>query len=325
MHGWISLPLWCCAALLIGAVLLGARLGSAPARRKGIALWLAFSLVYAFFALLVAFAYELLSFPGDYDLAAWSMLLVPTLVVVLPAIGIPWVIASSLRGERAVASGADYRVKLLAAFAAVVTLGALVVVGWQPSARRHWMEFILAPRDLTPITGGSDWVCLPGRAFGPHMEGVLDLHFSAIEQKRWQTFHHEGAERPFFDLDHAVGKDLFSAGSYSVESGKVFLDYKVFGENPAAPDGKQASSAAGSDASRMRGSLVLKNTDGPLLETFSLHSLSAEAMTLMAQYGHASAIAFPLSCRRVHADNFHEVPLLDCDATNASGCQPNPR
>lgn len=312
MHGWISLPLLWQQLLLVFALVLGAALGWTPVRRNNIALWLAFSIVYAVFALLVAFGYESLRVPGDYSLAAWIFLLLPTLVIILPAVGVPWLIANLLARDRSTVPP-DYRVKLLVACTLAVVLGALALIGWQPSIRQQWMRFFTAPRDLTAITNGSDWTCVSAGNYGPHMEGVLDLHFSAGEAKRWQSFHHTGSERPFFDLEHAVDKDVFSAGTYGTGLGKILLAYDVWGKVREASAGSADATAAARDESRVRGAIVLQEMSEPLTETLSLHSSLPETMTFMGQYGNASNYAFPVSCRRVRAQGFREVPLLDFD------------
>jgi hypothetical protein len=312
MHGWISLPLIGYQLLALFAFVFGAALGWTPVRRNNIALWLAYSFVYAVFALLVAFACEFLHTPGDYDLAPWLLLLLPTLLIILPTMGVPWLLAHLFARNRPTAP-ADYRIKLLMAFTLAVVLGAVALIGWQPSVKRQWMRFFTAPLDLTSITNGSDWTCVAAGQDGPMMVGVLDLHFSAGEAKRWQSFQHAGSERPFFDLEHAVDKDVFAAGTYSTGLGKILLEYKAWGKVQEAGAGTVDATASAPDASRVRGAIVLQETSEPLIETLSIYSPLPETMTFLGQYGQASNYGFLVSCGRMHIDGFREVRLLDSD------------
>ena len=97
MHGWISLPQSWYIVLLIGCAVLGAVLGGVGTRKNAFPRWLAWSFAYAVFMVLVAYLYESSRMPGPYNIAAWSLFVVPAFFLTLPVLGIPWIIAAALR------------------------------------------------------------------------------------------------------------------------------------------------------------------------------------------------------------------------------------
>jgi hypothetical protein len=328
MHGFaIPMPLsWVLILLIFGAVC-GALLGCMRIRRNGIAHWLVFSAAYAVFTALAAFCYQTSRFPGPYNIRAWSILIVLAFMLMLPIVGLPWLVANDLTVRReTTGTSLLHRGRIVMIFTGAVFVAALAIAF-------RYIEFALrpaptpssyhiapidprsAPHDLSEITRGSDWSCVNLLDGKPGSTG-MDLHFAALDgEARWQGFDHDGNERPFFDLEHAHGIEQFFAGSYLSENAKLLLMSDEAGlslqfESKGAMKIDADSLRVHHDP-RLRGEILLmRNGYNGVFKTIAVRELSAQQMSIVEEFENNGVHSIESICRRIHDPTFRPVPRL---------------
>ena len=327
MHGWISIPgIWQLALLALAPVV-GLAVGAWSARSKyQIALWFGYTLTYSVLVVLLAFLYESHRFRGQYNLAAWSMLVIPVFVYALPAVGLPWLLArkfvrsgSSQEREGDAEKHSAPGIALFAISAVMLVTIAMVAARNMPVPVPQSTYVIppidpaKAPEDLAEVTNGSDWSCTLLRE-GKPTSSLIDYHFDALNAgARWQSFSHRGELRPFFDLDHANGGEQFFSGAYSAAGRKLQLasDYAgmPLSSTHQFAKGDQEAMRARHDP-RLRGEIVVQpNGCKGTLESVSFRSLSSAAMSLTVEFNGDVPRTAELACRRIHDSDFRPIAV----------------
>jgi hypothetical protein len=325
MHGWISIPETFQLFLLALAPVVGLAVGAAGARSKHqIALWLGYALTYSVMAVLVAFTYEAHGSGGQYNMAAWGVLVIPVFLYALPAVGLPWLLGRSLVLQRKSPHVSDEGRSVVGIVLLVVDAVVLLAVGAvvlrnmpvpvvQSTYVTPPIDQTQVPGDLSEITNGSDWSCI-GLSEGKPTNSTTDYHFDALTAgARWQSFAHHGEQRPFFDLEHAKGIEQFFSGVYSVAGHKLQLGSDYAGMRLGAlhqfPKSDQEAMAARHDP-RLHGEILIqRNAWQGTMEVISFRSLSPSAMSLVIELRGDVSHTIESACSRVHDPAFRPIDL----------------
>lgn len=200
-------------------------------------------------------------------------------------------------------------VKIGIAVAAFVGLAIAMDTHWLPrSSYPAPVDAAKAPTDLSAITQGSSWRCNLLRD-GKPTHGIADYRFSSSSLgNRWESFSHQDAAAPFFDLDHATGTNQYFTGAYRVgTAGRIELGSDLAGMTPAfshvTPAGEQAMRERHDPW--LRGNIRLnRNALSGVFEVLTVRSLSNEEMSLLVETQGDAIFMYDETCRRVSEPPF---------------------